>query len=72
MGSFASDIADKWFGMDMDMPKQPEMPAEVEEIDTSGQKQYMKERIKSKKGRQSTILSGLGSSNNSTKKTILG
>jgi hypothetical protein len=70
MGGFGKDVAG-WFGMDMDIPKQPEMPAPVEEVDVSGQKQYTKERLKSKKGRQSTILSSLGTQNKGGK-TLLG
>jgi hypothetical protein len=53
------------------LPDAPELPAEVEEVDVSGQKQYTKQKIKSKKGRKSTILSNLGTSNQG-KKTVLG
>ena len=49
----------------------PDMPPPVEEVDVAGQKQYTKQRLKAKKGRQSTILSGLGVSNQQ-KKTTLG
>jgi hypothetical protein len=65
------DIGDKWFGIDP-LPEPPELPAPVEEVDVEGQKQYTKEKMKSKKGRKSTILSGLGSTSNSNKKTVLG
>lgn len=64
-------IGDKWFGMDPP-PDPPKLPAPTEEVDVSGQKQYTKNVLKNKKGRQSTILSTLGQSNNSNKKTVLG
>ncbi len=65
------NIMDKWFGVDP-LPEAPEMPAPVEEVDASAQGEYTKQKLKSKKGRQSTILSGLGSSNQGQKKTVLG
>lgn len=65
------NIMDDWFGVDP-LPEAPELPAETEEVDVTGQKQYTKSKIKSKKGRQSTILSGLGASTSSNKKTALG
>ena len=54
-----------------DQPDAPELPPPVEEVDVSGQKQYTKNRLKSRKGRKSTILSTMGS-NNQGKKTVLG
>lgn len=63
---------DKWFGIDP-LPEAPELPAEVEEVDTAGQKDYTKKKLQSKKGRQSTILSKVGNSGaTSSKKTVLG
>lgn len=56
----------------MELPNAPELPPEVEEIDIAGKKQYTKQKLKSKKGRQSTILSGLGTSSGGKKKTVLG
>ena len=54
-----------------DLPEVPELPPPVEEIDVAGQKQYTKKRLKGRKGRASTILSKMGSSNQG-KKTVLG
>ena len=54
-----------------DEPEIPELPPPVEEVDVAGQKQYTKNRLKNKKGRKSTILSKMGSSNTG-KKTVLG
>ena len=54
-----------------DPPDAPELPPPVEEVDVSGQKKYTKQRLKSLKGRKSTILSTMGS-NNQGKKTVLG
>jgi hypothetical protein len=51
-----------------DLPDPAELPAEVEEVDVAGQKKYTKSKLKSKKGRSSTILG----SNNSGLKTVLG
>lgn len=66
------NILDKWFGFDP-LPEAPELPAEVEEVDVTGQKQYTKQKIQSKKGRTSTILSKVGNSSaTSKKKTVLG
>lgn len=66
-------IADKWLGMNPpDMPEIPEAPPPVEDVDVSGQSQYTKQKLKSRKGRQSTLLASLGSNSPSTKKTILG
>jgi hypothetical protein len=61
----------KLFGVD-DLPDVPELPGEVEEVDVLGQEQYTKQKLQSKKGRQSTILSGLGTSGGQKKKTVLG
>jgi hypothetical protein len=57
--------------MTPDIPKPPPTPAMPEQVDVSGQMEYTKQRLKAKKGRQSTILSGLGVSNQQ-KKTTLG
>ena len=54
-----------WMGPDS--PKMKPLPAPVEEIDLEAQQDYTKRRIKSKKGRSSTILG-----NNSKGKTVLG
>jgi len=52
------------------LPKLPKLPGVVQAIDTAGQKEYTKARMKSKQGRQSTILSNLGTQNQG-KKTVL-
>lgn len=62
------DIGDKWFGIDPP-PDPPELPTTT--VDSSGQEQYSKLKTKNKKGRRSTILTGLGSQNQN-KKTVLG
>ena len=49
LASYGRDLAPE-----MDDP--PELPAEVEEVDVEGQKEYTKQRMKSRQGRQSTIL----------------
>ena len=54
------------------MPEIPEPPPPVEDVDVSGQKDYTKSKLKSRKGRQSTILASLGSGQQTGKKTILG
>ena len=54
------------------LPEPPGIPPPVEDVDVQGQKQYTKEKLKSRKGRQSTLLASLGSNNNTSKKTILG
>jgi hypothetical protein len=71
MGGIGKTIGG-WLGMDADLPEPPELPAPVEEVDVSGQKQYTKQRLQNKKGRQSTILSNLGTSSGGKKKTVLG
>jgi len=52
-------------------PKPSPLPAPVEEVDVAGQKQYLKSRLRSKKGRKSTILAPLRG-NGAGKKTVLG
>ena len=54
-----------------ELPEPEPLPPPVEEVDVSGQKKYTKQRLKSRKGRKSTILSTMGS-NNQGKKTVLG
>ena len=49
----------------------PKAEAPPEEVDTQGQSSYRKQRLKARKGRQSTVLTGLGSQNQQ-KKTVLG
>lgn len=54
-----------------EMPGMKPLPAPVETVDVSGQKQYSKAKLKSKKGRASTVLTKLGS-NDMTKRETLG
>ena len=50
------------------IPKMPKLPAPVEAVDVQGQSNYTKARLRSKKGRASTILA----SKPTGKKTVLG
>ena len=56
---------------DPKMPAVPEPPPPVEDIDAESMKQYTAALAKRRKGRESTILTGIGSSNQG-KKTVLG
>lgn len=38
------------------MPKLPELPAPVEDVDVAGQQNYLMQRLRATKGRQSTVL----------------
>lgn len=51
-----------------EMPEPPALPAPVEDVDAQSQRDFTKRKLKSRKGRQSTILA----SKNQSKKTVLG
>ena len=55
----------------MELPEIEPLPAPVKEEATTAVKTYTKDKLKSRKGRKSTILASLGS-NQTGKKTILG
>ena len=50
-------------------PPPPELPPPVEEVDAESKRKYTKQRMKSRKGRASTILA---TKNSGSKKTVLG
>ena len=68
IGGFFGSI----FGEEPEPPAIPSLPPPVEEVDLAASKQYQKQKQKGKKGRRSTILSQMGSSSNTDKKTVLG
>ena len=57
---------------DDELPYIAPLPAPVDDSELDGVKEYTKKRIKSKKGRTSTILGSTRAPVKTTKKTILG
>ena len=69
LATLAGFGAKKAYDTMTETPSVPKMPAPVEEVDAESKRKYMKERMKSRKGRASTILA---TKNSGSKKTVLG
>lgn len=59
------------FGKMPSAPVAPALPPPVEEVDVDATEELVRKRAMERKGRQSTILASLGSTNQG-KKTVLG